>query len=244
MLGLDISSTTVKLLELSHTGERYRVESYAVSSLPDQAVVEKRIMDMEGVANAVRIVINQSKTKQKTVAAAVSGSSVITRTIDMPAGLSEDDMETQLTVEADQYIPYPLEEINLDFQILGETKGNPESVDGLLAASRSENVEMRTAIAEIAGITTKIIDVEDYTIEKATQLLKPSAQPSSEDESEEEPSPFVIAVLDVGATMTSLNVVENNEVIYTREQASGGKQLTEEILSRYGLAYEVAGRLT
>jgi type IV pilus assembly protein PilM len=152
-------------------------------------------------------------------------------------------METQIELEADQYIPYPLEEINLDFQVLGETKSNPDTVDVLLAASRSENVEMRTAIAEIAGLTAKLIDVEAYTIEKATHLLSSSKQALSEEPPEEEASPFVVAVLDVGATMTSLNVIENNELIYTREQAFGGKQLTEEIMRRYGLAYEEAGRL-
>lgn len=243
LLGIDISSTSVKLVELSQTDTGYRVESLAVEPLPANAVSEKNIQDVEAVGDTLSRALKKSGSKCKLAALAVPGSSVITKVITMPASLSDSEMETQIELEADQYIPYPLEEINLDFQILGETKGNPETVDVLLAASRSENVEMRTAIAEIAGLTTKIIDVEAYTIEKATQLLKPSAQPSSEDESEEEPSPFVIAVLDVGATMTSLNVIENNELIYTREQAFGGKQLTEEIMRRYGLAYEEAGRL-
>ena len=158
----------------------------------------------------------------------------------MPANLSDADMETQIELEADQYIPYPLEEINLDFQVLGETEGNPDSVDVLLAASRSENVEMRTAVAEIAGLTAKLVDVEAYTIEKAATLITPK---TALDPDEETAKSFVIAVLDVGATMTSLNVIENGELIYTREQAFGGKQLTEEIMRRYGLAYEEAGRL-
>ena len=97
VLGLDISSTTVKLLELSYTGGRYRVESYAVSSLPQDAVIEKSVNDVDGVSNAIRAVVAQSRTKLKNVAAAVAGSSVITKLIDMPMGLSEDDMEIQLT---------------------------------------------------------------------------------------------------------------------------------------------------
>jgi len=105
VLGLDISSTTVKLLELSYSGGKYRVESYAVSSLPLDAVIEKNVNDVDGVANAIRNVIAQSRTKLKVVAAAVAGSSVITKMIDMPEGLNEDEMETQLTLEADQYIP-------------------------------------------------------------------------------------------------------------------------------------------
>ena len=243
LLGIDISSTSVKLVELSQTDAGYRVESLAVEPLPANAVSEKNIQDVEAVGDTLSKALKKSGTKCKLAALAVPGSSVITKVITMPASLSESEMETQIELEADQYIPYPLEEINLDFQVLGETKSNPETVDVLLAASRSENVEMRTAIAEIAGLNTKIIDVEAYTIEKATGLLNPSSQASSEEPSDEETSPFVVAVLDVGATMTSLNVIENNELIYTREQAFGGKQLTEEIMRRYGLAYEEAGRL-
>ena len=242
LLGIDISSTSVKLVELSQTDAGYRVESLAVEPLPANAVSEKNIQDVEAVGDTLSRALKKSGSKCKLAALAVPGSSVITKVITMPASLSESEMETQIELEADQYIPYPLEEINLDFQVLGETKGNPDTVDVLLAASRSENVEMRTAIAEIAGLTTKIIDVEAYTIEKATSLLSSSAQALGE-EPEEDAPPFVVAVLDVGATMTSLNVIENNELIYTREQAFGGKQLTEEIMRRYGLAYEEAGRL-
>jgi len=244
LLGIDISSTSVKLVELSKTDTGYRVESLAVEPLPANAVSEKNIQDVEAVGDTLTKALKKSGSKCKLAALAVPGSSVITKVITMPASLSDSEMETQIELEADQYIPYPLEEINLDFQVLGETVGNPDTVDVLLAASRSENVEMRTAIAEIAGLSTKIIDVEAYTIEKATTLLVPPSQETDdEEEDEEDDTSQVIAVLDVGATMTSLNVIENGELIYTREQAFGGKQLTEEIMRRYGLAYEEAGRL-
>ena len=240
LLGIDISSTSVKVVELSQTDAGYRVESLAVEPLPANAVTEKNIQDVEAVGECLVKAIKKSGSKCKLTALAVPGSSVITKIITMPASLNDAELESQIELEADQYIPYPLEEINLDFQILGETKNNPDTVDVLLAASRSENVEMRTAVAEIAGITAKLVDVEAYTIEKATSLIVPDANYNS---NEEESDSFVIAVLDVGATMTSLNVIENNELIYTREQAFGGKQLTEEIMRRYGLAYEEAGRL-
>jgi len=240
LLGIDISSTSVKLVELSRSDSGYRVESLAVEPLPANAVTEKNIQDVEAVGESLIKALKKSGSKCKFTALAVPGSSVITKIITMPASLSDSEMESQIELEADQYIPYPLEEINLDFQVLGETEGNPDSVDVLLAASRSENVEMRTAVAETAGLTAKLVDVEAYTIEKATSLFTPQALNTDD---EENPAPFVIAVLDVGATMTSLNVIENNELIYTREQAFGGKQLTEEIMRRYGLAYEEAGRL-
>ena len=241
LLGIDISSTSVKVVELSKTDSGYRVESLAVEPLPANAVAEKNIQDVEAVGESLVKALKKSGSKCKLTALAVPGSSVITKIITMPSSLTDAEMESQIELEADQYIPYPLEEINLDFQVLGETEGNPDTVDVLLAASRSENVEMRTAVAEIAGLTAKIIDVEAYTIEKATSLL--ATKPVSTDDESDEAETFVIAVLDVGATMTSLNVIENNELIYTREQAFGGKQLTEEIMRRYGLAYEEAGRL-
>ena len=240
LLGIDISSTSVKVVELSQTDSGYRVESLAVEPLPANAVTEKNIQDVEAVGESLAKALKKSGSKCKLTALAVPGSSVITKIITMPASLSDAELETQIELEADQYIPYPLEEINLDFQVLGPTQANPDTVDVLLAASRSENVEMRTAVAEIAGLTAKLVDVEAYTIEKATSLIIP--QTNYTDDGDDTNS-FVIAVLDVGATMTSLNVIENGELIYTREQAFGGKQLTEEIMRRYGLAYEEAGRL-
>ena len=110
MLGLDISSTSVKLLELSRSGTEYRVESYSVEPLPENAVIEKNISDVEGVGEAIARLVDRSKTKVKQAAVAVAGSAVITKTIEMPAALTEDETESQLQVEADQYIPYPLDE--------------------------------------------------------------------------------------------------------------------------------------
>ncbi len=232
VLGLDISSTTVKLLELSHTGERYRVESYAVSSLPADAVIEKNVNDIDGVANAIRNVVNQSKTKVKYVAAAVAGSSVITKVIDMPAGISEDEMETQLTLEADQYIPYPLEEVAIDFEIQGPLADNETRVEVLLAACRRETIDTRVEAIETAELTAKIMDVEAYAMERAFGLVRD--QLDIEDDN-------TVAVVDIGAQMTTLSVLSNGNTIYTREQLFGGKQLTDEIMRRYGLPVEEAG---
>ncbi len=232
VLGLDISSTTVKLLELSYSGGRYRVESYAVSSLPQDAVIEKNVNDVDGVANAIRSVVAQSRTKLKTVAAAVAGSSVITKIIDMPEGLSEDDMETQLTLEADQYIPYPLEEVAIDFEIQGVSPERDNQVEVLLAACRRETIDARVEAIDSAELTSKIMDVEAYAMERAFSLLQ--HQLAMDEDS-------TVAVVDIGATMTTLSVLNNGKTIYTREQLFGGKQLTDEIMRRYGLPLEEAG---
>ena len=235
ILGLDISSTSVKLLELAQDGDHYRVQSLVIEPLPDNAVSEKNIQDVEAVGETIQKAVKRSGTKIKNAAVAVAGSAVITKIITMPASLSESELEAQIHIEADQYIPYPLEEINLDFEVMGPTKNNPETVDVLLAASRSENIELRTDALTLGGLIPKIVDVEAYTVEHSSALL--TADVADWDENK------IIAIIDIGATMTSLNVVENNQLIYTREQSFGGKQLTEEIMRRYGLAYEEAGRL-
>ena len=170
VLGLDISSSSVKLLELSRSGNRFRVESYAVTSLPPNSVVEKNINDVEGVGDAIVKVVSQAKAKNKNIAIAVSGSAVITKVIEMEAGLTEDQTETQISVEADQYIPYPLDEVALDFEVLGPSERDPEVVEVLLAACRKENVELRTDAADYAELETKIVDVEAYSMERAFSL--------------------------------------------------------------------------
>ncbi|MEE4278656.1 MAG: pilus assembly protein PilM [Halieaceae bacterium] len=232
LLGLDISSTTVKLLELSRTGDKYRVESYSVSSLPQDAVVEKAINDVDVVANAVRAVVMQSRTKLKTAVAAVPGSAVITKRVDMPAGLSDDEMETQLTLEADQYIPYPLEEVALDFEVQGSVADRDNMVDVLLAACRRETIDSRVEAIEGAGLEARIMDVEPYAMERAYALISDHLELKTNS---------IVAVVDIGATMTTLSVLKDGGTIYTREQLFGGKQLTDEIMRRYGLPLEEAG---
>ncbi len=233
LLGIDISSTSVKLLELSRTGGRYRVESYAVEPLPPNSVVEKNITDAELVGEAIRRAVAKSGAKTKTAACAVAGSAVITKIITMPAELSEEDMESQIQIEADQYIPYPLEEISLDFQVLQPSEHEPDKVDVMLAASRSDNVDIRVAALGVGGLTAKVVDVEAFALENAMSLLVEGNELIADS--------HVVAVMDVGATTSTLSVLEDSKIIYTREQSFGGRQLTDEIQRRYGLSYEEAG---
>lgn len=235
LVGLDISSTAVKLLELTKVGskDQYRVESYAVEALPANAVVEKSIADVDAVGEAIRNVVRRSGTKSKHAAVAVSGSAVITKIIAMPAELSSQEMETQIQLEADQYIPYSLEEVNMDFEVLGPSEKSPEMMDVLLAASRSENVDDRVAALDLAGLTTEVVDVEAYAMENAFSQIAEQLPGQGEGQT--------VAVADVGAATTTMNVLHSNRVIYTREQNFGGRQLTEEIQRRYGLSYEEAG---
>ncbi|MGN6480713.1 pilus assembly protein PilM [Luteibacter sp.] len=233
LIGVDISSTAVKLLQLSEAGGRYRVEHYAVEPLPPNAVVEKNIVEVEAVGEAIRRALARSGAKVKHAAAAVAGSAVITRIIPMSADLSEDDLEGQIQVEANQYIPYPIEEVSLDFEVLGPVRDNPEMNNILLAASRTENVDMRIAALDLGGLTARVVDVEAFAMENAFAMVADQLAVSRD---------ALVAVVDIGATMTTLAVLKNQRTIYSREQVFGGKQLTDEIMRRYGLSYEEAGR--
>ena len=232
IIGVDISSTSVKLIELSESNGRMQVEAYASEPLPENAVVEQSISDEEAVGNAIKKAIARSRTSTKKAAVAVAGSAVITKVIQMGADLSEDEMENQIAVEADQYIPYPLEEVALDFEIQGPNKNNEAQVDVLLAACRKETVELREDALEIGGLESNVVDVEAFCVERAYQLLVPQLESDVE----------TVAIIDIGANMTTLSVLNEGAIIYTRDQMFGGHQLTEEIQRRYGLSTQEAMR--
>lgn len=234
LLGIDISSAAVKLLELSKQGDRYRVESYAVEPLPPDAVVDKTISDVELIGKVIKTVIKKSGSRLKHAAVAVSGSAVITKVITMPSNLSEQEMEEQIELEADQYIPYSLDEVSMDFELLGPNDKNSEMNDVLLAASRRENVDNRVAVLELAGIKAAVVDVEAYALENAFSLVQEQLPQGTSHEG-------AIAIADIGATTLTFNVLHRGRIVYTREQGFGGRQLTEEIQRRYGLSYEEAG---
>ena len=208
LLGVDISSTSVKLLELSRSGGRYRVESYAVEPLPPNSVMEKNITDAQLVGEAIARAVKKSGTRTKLGACAVAGSAVITKVISMPANLSEEELEGQIQIEADQYIPYALDEISLDFSILGPSASDPGRIDVLLAASRSDNVDVRVAALEVAGLEAKIVDVEAFALENACKLMVHQMPDGGIDRT--------IAVVDFGASSTTVSLLGTQEVGSTR----------------------------
>jgi len=207
--------------------EGYQVESFAISSLPAGAVVEKNINDVDLVADVIRQLLSKSRCKIKDAAVAVAGSSVITKVIDMPSGLTEDALEEQITIEADQYIPFPLDEVAIDFEIQGQANEDSNVMQVLLAACRKENIELRIEALEQAGLTPKVIDVEAYAIERALPLIVDDWEADTDQ---------LVAIMDIGATVSTLSVLKNHQTIYAREQLFGGNNLTDEIQRRYGLS--------
>jgi len=234
VLGLDISSSAVKLLELTKSGSSYKVESYAAEGLPSNAVNEKSISDIDAVGEAIRRAVKRSGTKNTDVAVAIAGDAVITKTIQLSGNLPDRELEERVLMQADQYIPFPMEEVRYDFEVLGVSERDPELVDVELVASRIENVEARTQAVLAAGLNPKIVDIEEFALSNACGLLR-YQMPNNGVET-------TVAVIDFGATTSTFAVFSDNRVIYSRDFNFGGYQLTEDIMNTYGLSYEEAGK--
>jgi type IV pilus assembly protein PilM len=231
LIGVDISSAFVKMVELSSSVKGvYRLEGYSIVPIAKDAVVEGNISGLEQVAESIRMAWRQLNTREKRAALALPSSSVITKKVVMQAGLREDDMEVQVENEANQYIPFSLDEVNIDFQVLGPSIRDADEVDVLIAASRKEKIEDRVAAAEEAGLKVLVMDVETYATEAAYALVANTLPNGGKDQT--------IMIIDVGASMMHINVLHDDESIYTREQNFGGDLLTQEIQRRFGLSTE------
>jgi type IV pilus assembly protein PilM len=234
LLGVDIGSTAVKLIELSQAGagsaHTYQVESCALEPLPPDAITERKIADPQLVGEAIRKAVARSGTRAKAAAVAMPGAAAITKVITLPAGLADEEMENQITMDADQYIPYPLEEVDIDFTLLGPAV-NPGEVDVLLAAARHEIAINLIIALEIAGLKASIIDVEPYALENAC-ILALGAQGQGQ----------TIAIADIGADAMRIQVMRQGRTLFTREQGFAASQLFEEVQHRYDLTPEEARR--
>jgi type IV pilus assembly protein PilM len=233
-LGLDITTSSVKLIELTMSGGQYRVESYAAEPTPHNAINEKAIVDADAVGEAIRRAVKRAGAKSRNAAIAISGDAAITKVIQMPLNLRENELEAQVEMQADQYIPFPMEEVSYDYQVVGPSEKDSTMMDVLLVATRTENVEQRRAAVQAAGLTAKLVDVEAFALENACALMRHQMPDGGMDRT--------IAVVDFGASGTTFSVLRDLKVVYTRDFAFGGQLLTEEIMRTYGLTMEEAGR--
>ncbi len=233
LFGLDISSSSVKMLEIAEAGRGvYRVERYVIESLPRDATVDGNISNLEAVVEAVKRGYKRLGTRTKHVAMAVPTGAVITKKIIVPAGLRENELEVQVESEANQYIPFALEEVNLDFQAIGPSPTSPDEQEVMIAATRKEKVEDRVAVAESAGLKAMVMDIESFAQQSALGLVVKQLSNAGKD--------MNVAIVDVGANVMNVSVMRNDQSIYTREQAFGGSQLTQDIVARYGMSTEEA----
>jgi type IV pilus assembly protein PilM len=232
MVGIDIGSHSVKAVLLSQKETHYRVEAIAVEPMPKGAMVERSIQDIEAVGRVINKIRKKLPKNVTHAAAAVSGQTVITKVIFMDVALTEAELETQIEIEADSLIPYPLDEVSLDFEKLDVNEADPSKVNVLLSAARTESVEARAGALEAGGLSPKVMDVEAYALSRSIEL---SYNQLPEDAAEK-----VVAFIDVGATMTLMSVVQNGKTLYTRDQVFGGEQYTNSIVSYYNKSFDEA----
>jgi len=233
LIGLDISSTAVRMVEMVDAGNgEPRVERYVIEPLPKGAVVDGDMAGLEAVTETIKHCWKRLGTSTRNVALAVPTATVITKKITLPADLREQEMELQVESEANQYLPFALEEVNLDFQVIGPSPTNPSEVEVLLAASRKEKIEDRVAVAEMAELKPVVVDIEAYAIQAAYELVVRQLPQGGRGQ--------IVALMDIGAAATKVSIMKDDQQLYGREQAFGGAQLTEEIMRIYGLSQEEA----
>jgi len=233
LLGLDISSSSVKLVELGRDKLGNLVlERCAIEPLERGWITDGNVEKFEEVAEAMRRVVKKSGTRTRNVAMALPPSAVITKKIILPGGMTEQDLEVQVETEANQYIPFSLDEVSLDFCVIGPSPTSAGDVEVLIAASRREKVQDRQGLAEAAGLKPMIIDVESYSSRVAAGRLIQALPNQGVD--------TMVALFEVGAFTTSMQVIRNDEVLYDRDQAFGGAQLTQLIVRQYGFSLEEA----
>ncbi|MEZ5701804.1 MAG: pilus assembly protein PilM [Burkholderiaceae bacterium] len=233
LLGIDVSSSSVKLVELSRNRAGDLVlERCAIEPLERGWISDGNIEKFDEVADAIRRVVRKSGSKTKQAALALPASAVITKKIMLPGGLSEKELEAQVESEANQYIPFSLDEVSLDFCVLGPSATSVGDTEVLIAASRKEKVSDRQGLAEAAGLQPVVLDIEPYASRMAAARVIETLPNQGVDS--------LVALFEVGAVTTSMQVIKNDDVLYERDQAFGGAQLTQLIVRQYGFSMDEA----
>ena len=233
MIGLDISTSSVKLVELNQTASgEFVVERFASEPFEKGWITDGQIEKFDEVADAVRRVVSKSGAKTKNVAMAMPQSAVITKKIMLPAGLRDEELELQVESEANQYIPFSLDEVSLDFCVVGPSPTSVGDVEVLIAASRKDRVQDRQGLAEAAGLKPMVLDIESHASRLAMSRIVKTLPNEGKD--------ALVALFEIGADTTSLKVLRDDELLYDRDQAFGGSQLTQLISRQYGFSFEEA----
>ena len=233
MIGLDVSATGVKLVELGRdTVGGYVLERFGSEKFERGWITDGNVEKFEEVADAVRRVVTKTGTKTKQVVMAMPQSAVITKKIVLPAGLREEQLEVQVEAEANQYIPFSLDEVSLDFAVIGPSPASAADVEVLIAASRKDRVQDRQGLAEAAGLKPVVLDIESHASRLAMSRVIASLPNKGKD--------ALVALFEISADATSLKVLRDEEMLYDRDQPFGGAQLTQLISRQYGFSYEEA----
>jgi type IV pilus assembly protein PilM len=228
LVGLDIGSAFVKVAELKMSKKGSALQKFGMARVPEGAVSEGRIMDMEGLAETIRGLFKSQKIKEKKVAISTGGHSVVIKTIST-AKVSEKELHKTIRSEAEQYIPYDIDDVNIDYQILGESEFSPDQMNVLLVAVKQDLVAEYIELIRTAGLNPSIIDVDTFALQNLYETL-PENDPEQ-----------VTLLVDVGASKTSMNILKDNNSVMMRDMMSGFNQILEALSDQYDVDFEAAG---
>nr|WP_245392741.1 type IV pilus assembly protein PilM [Salinicola halimionae] len=233
---MDITSATVKLLELGRHAGGLRIDSYAVRPLREGAVVERRIRDKSEIVDALQRAVEHAQLRSRRAVVALPNSAAITRVLSFPASLSDDDIEARIQMESDKHIPFPLNEVAFDFQRLGRHPRYDDQQEVMLVACRLQDIDTLTSTLDAVGLEVVAVDVEGFALERVCRALQ---APQDEEEEGEESS---TALIDIGANLCAFHMLKGGRIVYSRDTLCGGRQLTDAISRHYGMSFDEAGR--
>jgi type IV pilus assembly protein PilM len=230
VIGLDIGSNSIKLVELRESQNSFKLENLGIAPLPPEAIVDGALMDSVTIIDAIRQLVVDSKTRTKDAVTSVSGHSVIVKKITLPV-MSVPELEESIQWEAERYIPFDINDVNIDFQIFGSTPENPEVMDVVLVAAKKDIVNDYVSVVIESGLNPVIIDVDAFAIEN---MLSVNYEIGKEE---------TVAVVNVGASITNINILKDNMTAFTRDIFKGGNQITDEIQRQLHIDYEEAEKI-
>ncbi len=230
VIGLDIGCSSIKLVELKGDKNGFKLQNLALSPLPPEAIVDGALMDSVTIIDTIRDLITSSKTKTKDVITSVSGHSVIVKKISLPF-MTEAELEESIQWEAERYIPFDINDVNIDFQIFGSTPENPEVMDVVLVAAKKDIINDYVSVIMESGLNPVIMDIDSFALENMLSI--------NYDIGREE----VIAIANVGASITNMTIIKNNISAFTRDIFKGGNHVTEEIQRQLHVDHDEAEKI-
>lgn len=235
IVGIDVSSFSIKLMEFRKSGKNVKIEHAGIVALSEGCVVNSKIVKSEEVASKLNDLVQISGTSTKNAAFAISGGDTISKITQFPEGSTDEDILNLINTYPEQYISYPIEGMAIDLRILGENDSAPDLVDVIITCAKYEDISTIIDVASDAGLSSKIIDVSTYTLENIFPMLSSNFPDYGKNKT--------IAVIDIGAMNTNLCVFDNGSLTFAKVANFGGKKLTDDIMSKYGVSYGDAGRL-
>jgi type IV pilus assembly protein PilM len=227
LLGLDIGSQSIKMVDIAKTRNGYVLKSLGLGLIPSECIVDKDIMDSETVVDTIKNLRENLKIRTRGTATAISGHSVIVKKAELPL-MSEAELRQTLLIEAEQYIPFDINDVYLDSFILGESLERSDMMDVLFVAAKRELVDDYASAVRNAGLKPMLMDIDVFSLETMYEVNYPDAPES------------IVALVDAGASMININVLKDGMSIFARDISMGGRQLTERIQREFGVSYERA----